>query len=215
MTVTYKNDDAFLSYVAVAGTGYGMYPIFQWMKQVPTAAFRFIRDTDIEVNRLGLQELDELYPGVNTFAIVMNPWLRAKFSYLKIIETLNNLDDQNKIDKNKKLIDLFNLNLDSFESFVRQLPTMDQKTNYWFTPITPQVRWVEYDANGEHREVTYILRAENIIEDFKPIQDYFCTNEPLVLDEALPEYREYYTDETRNIIGEIFAEDIKRFSYIF
>ncbi len=75
---------------------------------------------------------------------------------------------------------------------------------------TPQIRWIE---SG----VTYLLRFENLKEDFKIIQDIFQCYEPLkfVNKSEHENYRTYYNDETRQVVAELFKEDIKAFGYEF
>jgi hypothetical protein len=73
-----------------------------------------------------------------------------------------------------------------------------------------------YDEDGE-AIVDYIGRLENIRDDFQQI----C--ERVGVDATLPhknksshaDYREYYSDYTRNLIADHFAEDIDRFGYSF
>ena len=54
-----------------------------------------------------------------------------------------------------------------------------------------------------------------MIEDFKPIQDYFVSTVPLKLQEELPEYQKFYNNNTKQRVAEMFAEDIERFGYTF
>lgn len=67
-------------------------------------------------------------------------------------------------------------------------------------------------------DVDYIGRFENIKEDFK-----FVCNKIKINTKELPHinktnhkhYSEYYNEETRQIVSELYKEDIKRFGYQF
>ena len=65
--------------------------------------------------------------------------------------------------------------------------------------------------------VDYIIRFENLNEDFKKIQDMLDCQVPLTKANSTEhtDYTKYYTDETRDIVKEIYAADIKEFDYSF
>jgi hypothetical protein len=206
--VTYKDDDSFFTYVTPVGSAYGLFSIFKWFANAESAKFRLVRDPEIENYRLNLQQVDELYPGCKTFAIVMNPWRRVYRAY-KFSHLAYELNDN--LQRNNETIDAFALDRSTFETFVKQLPNSKATSKYWFTPITQQYEWLEYTE----RTIDYVFKAETLDEDFKSIQEYFCNTTPLVFDEELPSYQEHYTEETKQIVSNLFAEDIKRFGYEF
>ena len=79
----------------------------------------------------------------------------------------------------------------------------------------PQYRWLCDDDGVEL--VDFVGRFERLADDF----DEVCRR--LGVDAALPhlkkskhtDYRELYSDETRDIVGRIFAEDLARYGYEF
>jgi hypothetical protein len=172
--------------------------------------FRFIRDLDVEQQYLNLQQVHEIYPGISTITVVVNPWRRVSHAYNTMVDQKLAEDRSRSIPANT-----FDFNIDNFESFVSNIPKSPTDSKFWFTPTTPQVHWCEYKLNDYTETVTHILRDEHMIEDFKPIQDYFISDTPLNLKEELPEYQQFYSTATRNRVAEIFAEDIERFGYTF
>lgn len=203
MTDTYKTDSAFFSYVVPIGS-IDMYCIFDWMRTVNQARFRFIKDSDIETKKLTLKQVDELYPGVKTIAIVSNPWARMRMLYL-------GFTDQAHREDLAKIVNNLGLKLDSFESFVLNLQLVKSTADIPFTPATPQCYWTEYDG----KQVDYILKSETLVEDFKVIQDYFCTDFPIHVRGSMPEYREHYTEEMKQAVAALFKDDIEKFGYSF
>lgn len=134
-----------------------------------------------------------------TCAVVRNPWDRIVSAWA--------YDQKNPFRmfpfpvKKEKL---------SFDEFVRKLETLKLSDQMWFTWATPQVDWI---PNG----VTYLLRFENLSEDFRVIQDLFGCQAPLSHENKTEheDYRSYYTDETRAIVAELFKKDIEAFGYEF
>jgi hypothetical protein len=181
--------------------------VLKWFEKSSQAKFRFIRDNEIETDYLNLQQIDEIYPGIKTVSVVTNPWLRIVRAY-KTIQDL-------KTETRKIPATVFDFNVDSFEDFVCNLKNTSTTNKYWFTPTTPQKRWLEYSTEEGTRTVDYILKSETIDQDFKIIQDYFCTDVPLTEKDKIPAYRKYYKKKTQEIIADIFAEDIEYFNYKF
>jgi hypothetical protein len=65
--------------------------------------------------------------------------------------------------------------------------------------------------------VTHLLRFENLEKDFKIIQDICQCYQPLGMINKTnhAHYRTYYNEETRQVVAEIFKEDIEAFGYEF
>lgn len=206
MSATFREDDSFFTYVLPPCTLYGS-TIFHWFESNGASAFRLIRDNEVETSFMNLEQVDELYPGVKTFSIVVNPWARMRYAYLMLCEL--------KVFAGHPLIDAFNFKAETFEQFILNLPNIQPTDTFWFTPTTPISKWLEYEADGNLRKVDYILKAETLDDDFKPIKDFFCSERPLELRRAIPDYREYYTEEMRQVVAELFKEDIERFDYKF
>jgi hypothetical protein len=206
MHLTYKTDDSFFTVLMIPGD-FHRASIFKWIEQSSQAKFRFIRDHEIEADYLNLHQIDDIYPGIKTIAIVTNPWLRVVRAY-KTIQDL-------KTETRKIPATVFDFNTDSFEDFICNIKNVPATDKYWFTPTTPQKQWLEYNTENGVRTVDYILKSETIDTDFKIIQDYFCTDVPLTNTEKIPTYRKFYTKKTRDIIADIFAEDIEYFNYKF
>lgn len=204
---TYKTDDSFFTCLVTPGNLHRL-AIFKWFENISQAKFRFIRDQEIETEYFNLQQIDDIYPGIKTIAVVTNPWRRAVQSYT---DTCKFRAENRDIPAT-----VFDFNLDNFDSFVYSLTTLPSSSKYWFTPTTPQVDWLQYkQEDNTTKEVDFILRAEKIDEDFKIIQNYFCTDTPLILKDKVVPYRKFYNQETRDIISNLAAADIKRFGYKF
>jgi hypothetical protein len=204
MSLNYKTDTSFFSYVAPIGSNPSLYSIFHWFRDVDHAKFRFIKDKDIEDKKLTLKEVDELYPEVKIIAVVNNPWIRIYNFYKDFTKDLDK-------DHIKELIEIYDFRLDSFESFVLNLPNAKNNPNSWFGPTTPQCEWVKYDD----RRADYLFKEESLVEDFKVIQGYFCTDVPLELQNNTQDYKEHFTDEMRKVVEELFKADIDEFGYVF
>ena len=104
-----------------------------------------------------------------------------------------------------------------FDTFVKNLyKVREMKFNHWWNPLDQQMRWLEYQQeDGTMRTADYIFHVERLDEEFQVIQDYFDCYEPLQWWSPLPEYKEFYNDETKAIVADLFAEDIERLGYTF
>lgn len=204
MSLTYKTDTSFFSYVAPIGTNNSLYAIFKWFSTVDQAKFRFIKDVDIEDQKMNLQQVDELYPEVKIIGVVNNPWARVYNFYRDFTQH----GGRNSV---QQLIEIYDFRLDSFESFVLNLHTVKKNPASWFGPTTPQCKWIQYEG----RKIDFLFKAETLAEDFKVIQDYFCTDISLMLQRSDADYREHFTEDMKSTVEELFKEDIQEFEYNF
>jgi hypothetical protein len=145
-------------------------------------------DKYIVRDHIFLNEIEN--PAPITFTVIRNPWDRvvSMYSFIKIYMHCLVVADFNDFVLNKIKIWTFGKHKLS----------------------TPQIRWIETG-------VTHLLRFEDLEEDFKIIQDIFQCYKPLpLINKSKHEhYRAYYNDETRQIIAEMFKEDIEAFGYEF
>jgi hypothetical protein len=130
--------------------------------------------------------------GFKSFCVVRNPWDRAVSCY----QTLGPLR------KKKPWSQLI-----SFEEFLKKI----RSGSGGVASARPQVNW----ASGVDR----ILRFERLKEDFRALCLQFCGEELELMHflkrENKPKLSEFYTDETRQMVSEIFAQDIRKFGYTF
>lgn len=199
MSITYKTDDSFFTTVFPPFTYYG-WPVKSWLLNNDAAKFRYIRDSDIEEDFWKAQQVIDVYTEIKTITIILNPWARMRYAYTQLCKM-----KKDKSNPHQKSISF--INLDSFEDFIIDLPNR--------TISTPMCKWFDYEVNGEQKTVDYILRDYAIEEDFKLLQEYFCSDTPLVLPKKLPSYKRYYNTETKEIVAKLFKEDIERFNYKF
>jgi len=135
------------------------------------------------------------------FAFVRNPWDKVVSMYFWHTQnyTLNSI-------------------------FIKKYPTFDDWVRSLYTNFKNEID--DYNIRPQHiythiggeQAVDFIGRFENITEDFKYVCDML--NESNV-HKSLPTknvtvhnpYQSYYTDETKNMIAEIFSDDINLFQY--
>ena len=203
-SLTCKTDDSFFTTVFPPFVFYGTCVKF-WFANNSSSKFRYIRDTEIETEFWKLEQVDDIYPGIKTISIVVNPWARMRYAYTQLCKM--------KEISNDSYLKL--LQLDSFDEFINSLPTMQPTDKFWFTLATPMCKWFDYAQDGELKTVNYILKDNTIAEDFQTLQDYFCTKTPLDLPKKLPSYKKFYNKQTKDIVAAVFKEDIDRFNYKF
>lgn len=199
--ITYLNDDSFFTNIHIPGQ-LGWLTISKWFEGKNVPKFRFIYDEESDSNFLSLKEKLEIYPGIKTFSMVINPWARALLCYDK----LSNVDTPFL-----KYFDFTN-----FESFVLSWPDT-QFENFWFKLSTPQIDWLEFtDDNGQLHTVDYIFRFENLEEEFSSFKSYFRQEDSsLIILDQYPDYKNLFSSEMKTKIESMFHKDIERFGYKF
>lgn len=163
---------------------------------------------DCKLN-LSLSQMRKEYDFDKSFAVVRNPWDRAFSSYC--YQKLHSDEPEiKKILLENKIYPIpdFEYCIKNFENFSKILKQID---NTWNNIFTNQVEWIK---GG----VDFVLKFENLDEDFKIIQNIFNCDKPLKkLNSSFRSrnYRNYYNNTTKDIISELFQEDIKFFDYSF
>jgi len=135
-----------------------------------------------------------------SFTVVRNPWDRAVSAYQYLFWTQKETLFQNYIDKGKP----------SFEEFIKSLKNV-KVDQVWFNGATPQSEWFKPGVDK-------VLKFESLEQDFGTIQTLLDDFRPLPHINASTrdkDYRKYFSEETRDIVGNIFLTDITNFDYSF
>lgn len=150
-----------------------------------------------KIGEIGQQRWDQVYK----FTSVRNPWDKVISHFRYRVET-NWIDLKTKPIKFKEWVKLA---YEDKDPFYYDIPKM----------FMPQLDWIT-DHKGKIL-VDFICRFENLDDDFS----FVC--EKLGKNVALPHinsskhgnYREYYDDDTIEIIAKSFSRDIEKFGYKF
>jgi hypothetical protein len=140
------------------------------------------------------------------FTFVRNPWDRlvSAFFFLK----------KSDLKRNQRFARRNLSAYNDFDSFVRQWVT--RKSVWRFTHFIPQVHFICID---KRLGVDFVGFYENLKEDFAIVAKKIGRPTELREENRLggreKDYRQYYNDETRNIVAEAYAEDIALLGYSF
>ena len=205
--MNYEDDDSFFTTVFPPFLYYG-WSVKSWLLQDENAKFRYIRDYEIEQEFWNIGQINEIYSEIKTIAIVVNPWARMHYAYQQL-HAMKQANDN-------RVVDLTDIPLDKFSNFINSLPSMPETIDdFWFSITTPICKWIDYEIAGEIKTADYIIKDKTFEEDFKKIQEYFCSDVPLDMPKKLPSYKRFYTKKTKDIVADLFKEDIDRFGYEF
>lgn len=143
------------------------------------------------------------------FTFVRNPWSRivSAYNFLK-------LGGRNEVDKKWAKNNLAEFN--TFESFILSLKDKKQaKKILKWQHFTPQYEYICDDRLNI--KVDFVGRLKNINEDYKYIKNKIGAEGRLqhLNKSDHRDYKEYYTEETRNIVYNIYRKDIELLGYKF
>jgi hypothetical protein len=184
---------------------------------------------------------EEEFDNYFSFCFVRNPWDRL----VSIHAAQNNKDAYRRNELNLGLTEEQYLErvmgIDAFSGFLELvLSQLKNSTPKWYykkiTGIYAFGRKLEFSF-GNHlvpqnlyafdktrnKKVSFIGRYENLENDFKVVVNELGLEKDIVLPHLNSQnsrrkgrhYTEFYTKETRDLIAEIYAEDIKMFGYKF
>lgn len=172
-----------------------------------------------EVNRHSpLARLREAEPDLAeywSFGFVRNPWARmvSWFSMMQKIFAREAAGVPRVVDKlQRKPVgwDLFRPITKDFATFVLEGPQSVPRIG------RPQIEWLETEAGDR---VDFIGRVEDFHTDFAVVRERLglpATQEiPSRNKSQHGHYSDYYTDETRQRVAEVYARDITEFGYSF
>jgi hypothetical protein len=209
--ITYKTDDSFFTTVISKENCFSGWPVQEWLLKYDVAKFRLIKDDEIDQNRLTLSEIQDIYPGIASIGIAMNPWARVVY---RLQRTLNlSKLELNRLKEKYPLID--------FTDFTSLVTTTlnsevikDKRISNLFLP---QCHWLSWNGEQGVEYATYILRGEHIKTDIKKLKEYFCINDDSLIKFDVPKigYRKFYNPVTRKIVGNFFGEDVENLRYKF
>jgi hypothetical protein len=151
----------------------------------------------------------EEYRRMFKFTFVRNPWDR-------LVSTYHYLQAGGQGDKDAAWAARLGLAGRSFRDFVRERLSQDGINGAYH--LRPQAQFVTLGPDHPV-EMDFVGRFETIERDFATIRDR------LGLDATLPsrnrgtarprDYRAAYDDETREIVGRVYARDVALFGYAF
>ena len=200
--LTYKTDDSFFTTVLPPFSYYGA-SVKSWFMKNNYARFRYIKDIEVEREFWNVAQVQDIYPGIKTISVVLNPWARMRYAYLRLCEMQQSNDTL--------YADLSSIDFGSFTDFIVSLPNQQPIGDFKFTLATPVSDWIS--NNG--MSVDFVLKDESLSEDFTCLQEYFCDKTPLEIPKKLPSYKRFYNKTTKSIVAEVFKKDIDRFGYKF
>jgi hypothetical protein len=137
-----------------------------------------------------------------TFSCVRNPWDRVVSAY------------QNggwNLPQERERCPTF---ADCIEAMrTNNFPTQTSLASKWH--LTPAARHLYRD---DKQAVDFIMKFENLQEDFDTACQTLGIDPHTIRHDNATEhkpYREYYTEDSRNVVAEYYQEDIDRFGYKF
>jgi hypothetical protein len=150
------------------------------------------------IAKIGKNKWNEAYK----FTFVRNPWDRI----VSLYEYRRRKDKTKIASNNIPFTEWINLTLG---------PNTDPYYCNNVKSFQPQVDWLKDDEDTI--AIDFIGKFESIREDFEQIRQAIGTRAELPHLNATKRsnYRDYYTDETRQIVANWYHEDIKTFDYTF
>lgn len=161
------------------------------------------------IARLGREEWDRCY----SFGFVRNPWARLASWYSMIVE-------RPRIGAADLWWRYVRANSNGFEEFVLKCTDVIEERRgelcYRRSAVTNQL---DYFTDADGRIATsFIGRYESLERDFGQVERALglpVLPLPRSNPSAKKDYREFYTDRTRELVAERFARDIAHFGYTF
>lgn len=151
----------------------------------------------------------KIYENMFKFTFVRNPWDRMVSAYFYLSAKVG-IDEELEWSKKNIRDD------DDFESFVMRW--LNEKSCYSNLMFIPQYIFI-LGAKGE-KMVDYIGRLENFDEDYAYIANRLGVDKNLMhvnssVTRESSDYRQYYNDQTRELVARVYRKDIELLGYEF
>ena len=178
---------------------------FVWYRTPKCGGSSFFKyfDTNTDLNTDSNGSYDPTWESYFKFAIVRNPWDRLVSSWKDKVEKQWNAEYQHPQFRIKYFKQFYDKD---FSFFVKNIdPYGDVHLRHQHTLICTD-------------HIDFIGRFETLRLDFKTICDTIGKPKAYLTHENKTNhkhYTEYYDDETRQIVAEIYAKDIEYFGYKF
>jgi len=151
--------------------------------------------------------------GYYSFIFVRNPWDRLVSLYRDKIR-LPKARQQEHIKRLKLIRDVPDVEIWLFDDFVRWIDAIPNCfCNAHFLPL---------HCFFPYRKTNFVGRFENFEGDVSRLLNIIAPNHPMIeipklnpTQRARESYRDYYSDETRDIVAGKYARDLKLFNYSF
>jgi chondroitin 4-sulfotransferase 11 len=157
-----------------------------------------LKEKDAKIMSLGKRDINTKHPDIwttknhfgdlgYTFCTVRNPYDRLVSMFAHLKRVDRNMPAKTDFSK-------FVFEYADYDTFMKPISS-------WFN-------------NGD---IDYIMRFENLSNDFEVIKKKLDANRGLIHKNAASHnnYKSYYTDEIKEFVTEKFKEDIERFNYSF
>jgi hypothetical protein len=189
-----------LSYVHVPRTGMAMKKIIaEWLKP----NFTVVDSESWMIDHPNLQMVRERIPTGKTMSVVRNPWQRVYSLYRKVAKEGYWLDWNGKT-----LLDLKPIN-----EWVADYcnPGIPFEFPRWFNKATNQIDFLNYNDSW----VDFIIKAEELETEFKPVQEYLGCNIPLSDISGYDhwEFKKYFNNASIQAIKKVHERDVDFFKY--
>lgn len=139
-----------------------------------------------------------------SFAVVRNPWDYAVSWYFFRLKRAQRRLESNTTKPKGKFSKEYN------EWVVNESA---KGIEHWFETINPSLQ-----QHTKVKDLDYVMKLENLENDFVRIQQHFNCYEPLPhlnYSQRQKDYRQYYNKKTKNLIAKKFATDIELFGFEF
>jgi hypothetical protein len=152
------------------------------------------------IDIIGIEKWNNLYK----FTIVRNPWDKVVSHYMHRVK--------------KNYTNMGNGHI-SFKDWVKFCYGPVKNLNYYdqIKMFQPQVEWLK--DNNDKINIDKIIRFENLNNDFEEVKSILGINKisliPHLNKTDREDYKNYYDEESLNIIYNWFIEDIKFFNYSY
>jgi hypothetical protein len=181
-----------------------------------TAALGDVRRIPAANRHAPLDRLLQLEPGLAgywTAGFVRNPWARM-LSWWRMMERFRDGAAQgidryvDHLQRNRFVAGIIEHHPD-FESFVMHAPDEHPRLR------KPQVAFL----NNERKRADFTGRQESLEADLERIYDHlgltWVPPQSVNIDPGRPDYRDVYTDKTRQRVAELFEADLREYGYEF